>query len=150
MAVTVVVCGIILCIVCSCAVCGPKRCIENLLNCHLCDQSGHYYDNTVRSRPVIVQRTGISSEQSSAGVVYRTGPEPSNSRNLSFVGVDNVNNPCSSLGHNASTNALSANNDSTNTNALSTNKDCSNTLNDDAPPPYSSTDEPPSYDEIDL
>ena len=117
-------------------------------------QCNQYDDNshTIRSRPVLVWRTGISSEQSSAGVVFRTGrviiPEPNNSRNVTWLRVDNVNYPSSSLGHNANTNALSANND--HINALSTNNDCSNTLNDDAPPPYSSTDEPPPYAEIDL
>ena len=119
----------------------------NNCQCNQFDDNSH----TVRSRPVLVQRTGISSEQSSAGVVYRTGrviiPEPSASRNVTWVRVDNVNYSSSTLGHNANTNALSANND---TNALCTRKDCSNKLNDDIPPPYCSTDEPPPYTEIDL
>ena len=119
----------------------------NSCQCDQPDDNSH----TVRSRPVLVRRIAISSEQRLTGVVYRTGrviiPEPSNGRNVTWVRVDNVNYPSSSLDHNANTNASFANNDHTNT--FSTN-DCSNTLNDDAPPPYSSTDEPPPYAEIDL
>ena len=111
-----------------------------------CDQSdtSSYF---VRSIPVLVQRTRISSGQRSTGVGYRTGrvsvPEPSSNRNVTLVRMNNVNNPSSSLDNNANsndhTNALSANNDHTNTDTLPTNKDCSNTFNDDAPPPYSRT-----------
>ena len=134
--------GFILCSFCICYFCWRiGGCQNNSMNNCQCDQ---FDDNshTVRSIPVLVRRAGISSEQSSAGVVYRTGrviiQEPSSSRNVTWVRADIVNYPSSSLDHNANTNALSANND------------CSNTLNDDAPPPYFSTDKPPSYAEIDL
>ena len=160
MLVVIISLGCTFCQLFICVYCIRKRGWQNdHTNDCLCSHS-----HTIRSRTVLVQRARIFSEQRSAGIVYRTGRvsvlEPSNRRNLSFVGVDYVNNPSSSLDHNANTNALSANNNHTNTNAsstnndntntLSTNKDCSNTLNDDAPPPYSSTDDPPSYAEIDL
>ena len=131
-----------ICCLCCCLIWHHKKKRQNSQMdclCSQCDDSSQ----TIISRTVVVQSTETLPEQRSAGVVYRTRrvlvPEPSNSRNVTLIRMNNVNKPSSSSHGNS--------NDHTNT--LPTNNHCTNT-NGDAPPPYCSDDAPPPYAEIDL
>ena len=134
----------VLCIFCFCVVCFRKMDCQNNQSqpdCFSCQS----YDSTqtIRPRTVVVQRAAPLPEQRSAGVVYSTRrvsvPEPSNSRSVTLIRMNNVSKPSSSSHGNS--------NDHTNT--LPTNNHCTNT-NGDAPPPYCSDDAPPPYAEINL
>ena len=131
-----------ICCLCCCLIWHHKKKRQNSQMDCLCSQCDDR-SQTIRSRTVVVQSAETLPEQRSADVVYRTRrvlvPEPSNSRNVTLIRMNNINKPSNSSHGNS--------NDHTNT--LPTNNHCTNT-NDDAPPPYCSDDAPPPYAEIDL
>ena len=100
-------------------------CLTTFICCVCCYKWRKQQRQAVRSRTILVRRTGTN-------VIVRSGgsfstpqgtrtvlvSDPSNNRNVTLIEMKNVNDYCSTNGG--------------------------------APPPYSSDDAPPSYAEIDL